>query len=193
MFNVPLQHPYTRVPEEPANDVEKKAPDVPLCVTCTFGWVTGRLNSDQKSHDGLVPGQQSSWWITRNMRHAWIKHAHMAHTSETDPQLWRTILAFVPAEEYIRLILLLIVIISTRVLQPTMFATILSSESLHLYGSPVPWICFVTAGYWLAVSFEGLARSHYTFFAHLTSTSVKSGVTGLVYDKVITNLKPRTT
>ena len=91
-----------------------------------------------------------------------------------------------------RLILLLVVIVSTRILQPTMFAAILGSEPVLLYGSPVPWICIVTAGYWLAVSFEGLARSHYSFFADLTSASAKSGLTGLVHNKVINKFKIRT-
>lgn len=194
MRNSTTQHRYSRIPEEPANDEECKAPDdhVQLHLTCTFGWVTGRLGTNQKSRDGLVPGQHSTWGNSRNLRQAWIKHARNAETRETDPQLWRAILAFVPAEEYIRLVLLLVVIVSTRVLQPTMFAAVLSSEPVLLYGSPVPWICFVTAGYWLAVSCEGLARSHYSFFAQLTSASVKSGLTGLVYDKVLLNVKLRT-
>ena len=188
MFNTSPQHHYNRIPEEPPKDAEEKAPDahVPLHVTCTFGWVTGRLGTDQKSSVGLVPGQHSSWSNSRNMCQAWKKHARDAHRHETDPQLWRAILDFVPSEEYIRLVLLLTIIVSIRVLQPTMFAAVLSSEPLKLYGSPFPWICFLTAGYWFAVSLEGLARSHYCFFAHLTSASVKSGLTGLVYHKVNT-------
>ena len=186
MFNTSPQHHYTRIPEEPPKDAERKAPDehVPLHAICTFGWVTERLGTDQKSSVGLVPGQHSSWMNSWNMGQAWKKHARDAHRHETDPQLWRAILNFVPSVEYVRLILLLTIIVSTRVLQPTMLAVVLSSEPLKLHGSPVPWICFVTAGYWLAVSLEGLARSHYCFFAHLTSASVNSGLTGLVYRKV---------
>lgn len=172
---------YSRIPEE---ETGNKVQDVPLRTTCTFGWVTSRLGLNQKSCDEFVPGQHSTWQNSENMRRAWIKREREAFSRETDPQLWKAVLSFISGEEYMREFLLLIIIASARILQPTMFAAVLSSEPVMLYGSPLPWICVVTAGYWLAVSSEGLARSHYYFCTHLTSTSVKSGLSGLLYEQV---------
>ena len=181
-----LTRGYTRIHEKPPKNTEDDAPDVyvPLHVTDTFGWVRRRLGSDRQSRDELVPGQHSSWAVTRNMRHLWRRHARTAKSNETYPQLWRTILEFVPTGEYTGLFLFLTLIVVTRVLQPTMFAVFLSSEPVLIYGSAVPWICFVTAGFWIAVSLESIVRNQYYFSAHLTSTSLKSGLTGLVYQKV---------
>lgn len=172
---------YGRIPEE---ETGNKVQDVPLRTTGTFGWVTSRLGLNQNSCDEFVPGQHSTWQNSENMRRAWIKREREAFSRETDPQLWKAVLSFISGEEYMREFLLLIIIASARILQPTMFAAVLSSEPVMLYGSPLPWICVVTAGYWLAVSSEGLARSHYSFCTHLTSTSVKSGLSGLLYEQV---------
>lgn len=187
MFNVTPQHSYTRVPVAPPDEHQKKAQEEPsLWSRITFGWVARRLSTtDQQSRDGIVPGQRSAWWNYRNLRHAWIKHARSSQTREEDPRLWRAVVSFVLAEYFTGLSLFPIFMLCARVLQPAMFTAILSFHPFLLYGSPVPRICAVIVGYWLAVSLEGLARSHYTFFAHLTSASVKSGLTGLVYDKVI--------
>lgn len=187
MFNATPQHSYSRVPVEPQDEHEKRASGEPsLWSRVTFGWVAERLSTtEQQSHDGLVPSQRSAWWNFRNLRHAWIEHARSAQTRNEDPKLWRAVVWFALTEDCWRLFFLPIFILCARVLQPAMFAAILSVHPFMLYDSPVPWICAVIANFWLAVSLEGFVRSHYGYFAHLTSASVKSGLTGLVHDKVI--------
>jgi len=187
MFNATPQHSYSRVPVEALEEHQKKYPEKPsLYSRVTFGWVAERLSTtDQQSNDGLVPGQRSAWWNYRSLRHAWFKHARSTQTREENPRLWRAVVSFVLAEDFTRLFLFPILILCTRVLQPAMFTALLTFHPFLMHGSPIPWICAVIVGYWLAVSLEGLARSHYAFFAHLTTASVKSGLTGLVYNKVI--------
>jgi len=188
MFNATPQHSYSRIPVEAPDEYQKKKnPEKPsLWSRVTFGWIAGRLSTtDQQPNEGLVPGQRSAWWNYRNLCHAWFKHARFTQTREEDPRLWRAVVAFVLAEGFTKLFLFPILILCIRVLQPAMFTALLTFHPFLMYGSPVPWICAVIAGYWLSVSLEGLARSHYAFSAHLTTASVKSGLTGLVYNKVI--------
>lgn len=188
MFNATPQHFYSRVPVEAPEEHQKKDPEEPpsLWSRVTFGWVPGRLSTtDQQSNEGLVPGHRSAWGNYRNLRHAWFKHARSTQTREEDPRLWRAVVSFVLAEDFTRLFLFPLLILCTRILQPAMFTALLIIHPFLMYGSAVPWICAVIAGYWLAVSLEGLARSHYAYYAHLTTASVKSGLTGLVYNKVI--------
>ena len=186
MFNATPQHSYSRVPVEPQDGNKRRAPKEPSWWSrVTFGWIPGRLSTTQQSLDELVPGQRSAWWNWRNFRHTWIKHARSEKTRDKEPRLWRVILSFVMTGDFALLFVLQTFILCARVLQPTMFVTLFSPDPLLLYGSPVPWYCAVIAGYWLSVSLESLARSHYTFSAHVTSAAVKSGLTGLVYDKVV--------
>lgn len=191
MFNATPQHSYSRVPVEPPDEHKKRASGEPsLWSLVTFGWVAGRLSTaGQQSHDGLVSGQRSAWWNFRSLRHAWNKHARSALTREENPRLWRAVFSFALSKNLAQLFLLPTFILCARVLQPVMFAAILSFHPFMLNDSPVPWICVVISGYWLAVTLEGLVRSHYAFFAHLTSASVISGLTGLVHDKVIHIMK----
>lgn len=187
MFNATPQHSYSRVPVEAPEEHPKESLEPPsLWSRVTFGWVPGRISTtDQQSNKGLVPGHRSAWWNYRNLRHAWFKHARSTQKREEDPRLWRAVVSFVFAEGFTRLFLFPMLILCTRVLQPAMFTALLTFHPFLMYGSAVPWICAITTGYWLAVSLEGLARSHYAFFARLTTASVKSGLTGLVYNKVI--------
>ena len=181
------QHSYSRVPVEAPAEHQKESLEPPsLWSRVTFGWVPRRISTtDQQSNEGLVPGHCSAWWNYRNLRHAWFKHARSTQKREEDPRLWRAVVSFVFAEGFTRLFLFPMLILCTRVLQPAMFTALLTFHPFLMYGSAVPWICAITTGYWLAVSLEGLARSHYAFFARLTTASVKSGLTGLVYNKVI--------
>lgn len=174
MFNATPQHSYSRVPVEPPDEHKKRASGEPsLWSLVTFGWVAGRLSTaGQQSHDGLVSGQRSAWWNFRSLRHAWNKHARSAQTREENPRLWRAVFSFALSKNLAQLFLLPTFILCARVLQAVMFAAILSFHP-----------------YWLAVTLEGLVRSHYAFFAHLTSASVISGLTGLVHDKVIHIMK----
>ena len=187
MFNAMPQHSYSRVPVEAPAEHQKESLEPPsLWSRVTFGWVPRRISTtDQQSNEGLVPGHCSAWWNYRNLRHAWFKHARSTQKREEDPRLWRAVVSFVFAEGFTRLFLFPMLILCTRVLQPAMFTALLTFHPFLMYGSAVPWICAITTGYWLAVSLEGLARSHYAFFARLTTASVKSGLTGLVYNKVI--------
>ena len=187
MFNATPQHSYSRVPVEAPAEHQKESLEPPsLWSRVTFGWVPRRISTtDQQSNEGLVPGHRSAWWNYRNLRHAWFKHARSTQKREEDPRLWRAVVSFVFAEGFTRLFLFPMLILCTRVLQPAMFTALLTFHPFLMYGSAVPWICAITTGYWLAVSLEGLARSHYAFFARLTTASVKSGLTGLVYNKVI--------
>ena len=187
MFNVTPQHSYSRVPVEAPDERQKRSPEGPsLWSRITFGWVAGSLSTtNPPSNDRLVPGHRSACWNYSNLRHAWFKHARSTQTREEDPRLWRAVVSFVLAEGFTRLFLLPILILCTRVLQPALFTALLTFHPFLMCGSPVPWISAVITGYWLAVFLEGLARSHYAFFAHLTTASVKSGLTGLVYNKVI--------
>lgn len=187
MFNATPQHAYCRIPVEAPDEHQKRNPNGPsLWSRITFGWVAERISTTHQSNDGLVPGQRSALSNYRNLRQAWFKHARSTQTrEEADPRLWRAVVSFVLAEDFTRLFLFPILILFTRVLQPAMFTAILTLHPFLIYGSPVPWICAVIAGYWLAVSLEGLARSHFAFLANLITASVKSGLTGLVYNKVI--------
>ena len=187
MFNTTSQHSYSRVPVEAPEEHQKESLEPPsLWSRVTFGWVPERLSTtNQQSNEGLVPGHRSAWWNYRNLRHAWFKHARSTQKREEDPRLWRAVVSFVIAEGFTRLFLFPMLILCSRVLQPAMFTALLTFHPFLMYGSAVPWICALTTGYWLAVSLEGLARSHYAFFARLTTASVKSGLTGLVYNKVI--------
>ena len=186
MFNATPQHSYSRVPVEPLDQDEIRASGEPSFWShVTFGWVAERLSTGQQSHDGLVPRQRSAWWNFRRLHYTWIKHARYAETSQEDPRLWKVVVSFVFAEDCARFLFLPIFILCARVVQPVMFASILSLHPFLLYQSHVPWICAVIVGFWLAVSVEGFARSHYAYYEHLTSASVKSGLTGLVHDKVI--------
>ena len=193
MFNATPQHSYSRVPVEPLDQDEIRASQgSSFWSRVTFGWVAGRLSTtEQQSHDGLVPRQRSARWNFRHLHYAWIKHAASAQASQEVPRLWKVVVSFVFAEDCARFLSLPIFILCARVLQPVMFASILSLYPFLLYGSHVPWICAVIVGFWLAVSVEGFARSHYAYLAHLTSASVKSGLTGLVHDKVIDMHKVR--
>ena len=171
---------------EPPDEQKKRALAEPsLWSRVTYSWVAERLSStNNQSRDGLVRGQRSAWLNFRNLRHAWNKHARSAHINKKDPRLWRAVASFALTEDFTQLLLWPSFIVCTRFLQPVMFAAVFSFHPFLLYDSPVPWICAAIAGFWLAVFLEGLARSHYAFFAHLTSASVKSGLTGLVHEKV---------
>ena len=116
---------------------------------------------------------------TRVKREAWTKNARFEKTREKAPRLWKVVLSFVITENFAQLFLLQIFILCERILQPTMFATVFTS------GPFLPWYWAAIAGYWLSVFVEGLVRSHYSYSAKMTSASVKSGLTGLVFNKVI--------
>ena len=166
MFNATPQYSYNKVPMEVPQGNKKDAPEeLSFWSRVTFSWVLGRLNSAQESVDRLVPGQRSTFWNWRDLR------------------LWKVVLSFPKIESFTQLFLLQISILCARILQPTMFSFVFTSDPLFV--SPVPWYWAALTGYWLSVSVEGLVRSHYSYSAEMTSGSVKSGLNGLVFDKVI--------
>lgn len=184
MFNATPQYSYNKVPMEVPQGNKKDVPEeLSFWSRVTFSWVLGRLNSAQESVDRLVPGQRSTFWNWRDLRDIWMKHARSAQARDKAPRLWKVVLSFPKIEGFTQLFLLQISILCARILQPTMFSFVFTSDPLFV--SPVPWYWAALTGYWLSVSVEGLVRSHYSYSAEMISGSVKSGLDGLVFDKVI--------
>ena len=152
----------------------------------TFGWVCHDIfnkQSDRSLYEvdlGPAASQIKARDVTQTLKSTWYNDVLNALSIGKEPRLWKSLLKVIESSN---LWISIVLVTCARLLQPVLFSNLVAELFLGRDGQLL-LICLTGAGLWLAISLEAIIGNYYAYSARLIAASIRTGITGLLYDRV---------